>query len=205
MKKLILFILSFVMVSVLFEACDDMESYADKLKKESRAIQNLIRDSNITVITQQQFLRQDCTTNLDRNEFVQTPSGVYMQVIDKGSDNPADTVQNNDILLVRFTEWRLHQDSVAPIRVLSNLALPYVVDEFRYIKTPSTVSGIFKSGLMYSNYSNEVVPAGWLVPLDYVRDGASVKLIVPSKMGHTTAQGYTYAYYYYIKKYQIYR
>ena len=55
---------------------------------------------------------------------------------------------------------------------------------------------------MYMAYGSSV-PAGWLVALTYVRDGAHVKLIVPSKMGHQNAQRQVYPYYYDIQKFQI--
>lgn len=58
---------------------------------------------------------------------------------------------------------------------------------------------------MYSTSSsvNTAVPAGWLVPLEYVRNKAHVKLIVPSKMGGNVGMQNVIPYYYDIK-YQIY-
>ena len=79
-----------------------------------------------------------------------------------------------------------------------------VVDEFNYRVTSSSIAGQFTQGLMYSYYGTSV-PAGWLMPLTYVRDMAHVRLIVPSKMGHSTAMQSVYPYYYDIRKYQIYR
>ena len=52
-------------------------------------------------------------------------------------------------------------------------------------------------------YHGSSVPAGWLVALNYIRDGAHVKLIVPSKMGHQNAMQQVYPYYYDIHKLQI--
>ena len=80
-----------------------------------------------------------------------------------------------------------------------------VVDEFNYRVTSSSIAGQFTQGLMLSYYQTTAVPAGWLVPLAYVRDMAHVRLIVPSKMGHNTAMQSVYPYYYDIRKYQIYR
>ena len=87
---------------------------------------------------------------------------------------------------------------------LSNLDYAEVVDEFNYRVTSSSIAGQFTQGFMLSYYGTSV-PAGWLVPLAYVRDGACVKLIVPSKMGHSSAMQSVYPYYYYIQKYQIYK
>ena len=135
---------------------------------------------------------------MNKNEYVQLASGVYMQIIDKGSTNLADTVKPNDRILVRFSEYSLMDKVVT----LSNLDYVEVVDEFNYRVTSSSIAGQFTQGMML--YYGTSVPAGWLVPLAYVRDGACVKLIVPSKMGHSSAMQSVYPYYYYIQKYQIY-
>lgn len=203
MKKLLLFAFSLLVCSMAFNACDDDKTYADMLKDEKRAIAKFINDSNITVITQQQFIDQDSTTDVSKNEYVQTSSGIYMQIVDRGSSNPADTVKNNDMVLVRMAEYLITETTVSLYS--SNLSLPYYVDEFRYTKSSSSISGIFTKGAIKDTYSATAVPAGWLIPLAYVRDGARVKLIVPSKMGHESAMNYVRPYYYDIRKYQIYK
>ena len=48
-------------------------------------------------------------------------------------------------------------------------------------------------------YNTTAVPAGWLMPLSFLGDGAHVKLIVPHKMGHSDASYYVYPCYYEIK------
>ena len=171
------------------------------LEDEDNAIADFINKEGIKVISQTEFFDNDSVTNVAENEFVQLASGVYMQIVDKGSDNPADTVKDNDLILVRFMEYSLiDQDTT-----LSNLDIPYMVDEFKYTVSSSSIAGIFTQGLMYSWYDYTAVPAGWLVPLPYVRDRAHVRLIVPSKMGHQGAMQYVYPYYYDITKYQIYK
>ena len=102
--------------------------------------------------------------------------------------------------MVRFLEYSILDKDTT----LSNLNAAEVVDEFKYTVTSSSIAGIFTQGYMLAYYSSSAVPAGWLVPLSYVRDRAHVRLIVPSKMGHQTAMQYVYPYYYDIQKYQIY-
>ena len=102
--------------------------------------------------------------------------------------------------MCNFMEYGLIQGDTT----MSNLGFAEVVDEFNYRVTSSSIAGQFTQGLMYSYYGTSV-PAGWLVPLTYVRDMAHVRLIVPSKMGHSTAMQSVYPYYYDIRKYQIYR
>lgn len=200
MKKLTLFFLSLLALTISFQACDNSKTYADMLEEEKDAINDFIKDRNIKVISQSQFYAQDSTTNLDENEFVQLASGVYMQIVDKGSDNIADTVKSNDEILVKFMEY----DIIRKDTSLSNLADAAVVDAFRYTVTSSSIAGLFLQGYMMAYYTT-AVPAGWLVPLVYVRDRAHVRLIVPSKMGTQNALQYVYPYYYDIRKYQIWK
>ncbi len=203
MKKLVLFVFAILTISAIFQACDDSMTYAEMKEREDDAIADFINKENIKVISQSEFYANDSVTNVEENEFVQLASGVYMQIVDKGSDNPADTVKNNDVILVRFMEYSLlDQDTTC-----SNLSYPYYVDEFKYTVTSSSIAGIFTEGIFLATYgsSNTAVPAGWLVPLEYVRDGAHVRLIVPSEMGHNPAMQYVYPYYYDIRKYQIWK
>lgn len=198
MKKLTLFFFALLAVCLAFQACDNTKSYAELLDDEKAAIKAFIKENNIKVISQSEFYAKDSTTNVAENEYVQLASGVYMQIVDKGSENPADTVKDNDLVLVRFMEYDIMEKDTT----LSNLDDPINVDEFKYTVTSSSIAGIFTQGWMSSYYGTSV-PAGWLVPLSYVRDRAHVRLIVPSKMGHSQAIQYVYPYYYDIRKYQI--
>ncbi len=94
-----------------------------------------------------------------------------MQIVDKGSKNKADTVKSNDQVLVRFMEYSILDKDTT----LSNLAAAETVDEFRYTVTSSSIAGTFLQGYMMTYYSSPAVPAGWLVPLSYVRDMAHVQ------------------------------
>lgn len=203
MKKLVLLVLSVIGCCMAFQACSDDKTYADMLKEEKRAIAKFISDSNITVLSQREFVDRGYNTDVSKNEYVLTQSGVYMQIIDKGSEAAADTFRNNDLILVRFEEYMV-TDTLVSLKC-SNLTLPYYVDEFRYTKTSSSINAIFTNGILKNTYGSSAVPAGWLVPFEYVRDGAHVKLIIPSKMGHQTSMNYVRPYFYDIKKYQIYR
>lgn len=199
MKKLTLFFLSLLALTISFQACDNSKTYAEMLDEEKKLINDFIRSRNIKVISQTEFYDQDSTTNLEKNEFVQLASGVYMQIVDKGSKNLADTMRSNNKILVRFMEYGLVQKDTT----LSNLNDVQVVDEFLYTVSSTSIAGKFLAGYMQAYYGKQV-PAGWLVPLTYVRDRAHVRLIVPSKMGHEESMREVYPYYYDITKYQIY-
>lgn len=201
MKKLTFLFLSLLACCMAFQSCSHTRTYAEMLDDEKVAIKNFITDNGISVISQTEFYANDSTTDTLKNEYVQLASGVYMQIVDKGSKNPADTVRKNDAVLVRFMEY----DIMGKDTTLSNIDDPQIVDEFNYTVTSSSIAGIFTQGYMLSYYNSSAVPAGWLIPLSYVRDMAHVRLIVPSKMGHNTAMQYVYPYFYDIRKYQIYR
>lgn len=206
MRKLVICFVGMILACIAFNACSDNVSYAEMLEDEKKAINNFIKDHDIKVISQKEFQDAGCVTDVSRNEYVQTTSGVYMQIIDKGSQNLGDTIRNNDMVLVRFAEYRLEKDSAETL-VMSNFDVGQIsqVDIFRYQKSGTSASGIFSSGMMYYVYQSQTVPQGWLIPFNYVRDGARVKLIVPSKMGHETAMSAVKAYYYDIHKFQLYR
>lgn len=204
MKKILPFIFALMAVSAIFCACDETKTYAEKMEEEDNAIEAFIRDSSITVISQSEFYANDSVTDVSKNEYVQLASGVYMQIVDKGSENLADTIRPNEVVLVRFSEYSLYDKMVT----VSNLETPYMVDEFRYTVTSSSIAGIFSTstvGAMYYYYGSTTVPAGWLAALAYIRDGAHVKLIVPHKMGHDRALSNVYPYFYDLRKIQFWR
>lgn len=198
MKKLTFFFLALLAFCLGFQACDNTKTYAEMLEEEKDGIKSFIRDSGIVVISQSQFYDQDSMTNVAKNEYVQLASGVYMQIVDKGSPNKNDTVKDGDRILVRFSEL----DILDRQYTLSNLHATETVDAFRYSVTPNSIAGIFEPG-SYMSFYGSAVPAGWLVPLIYVRDRARVKLIVPSKMGQSQAMQSVLPRFYYIQKYQI--
>ena len=208
MKKLIYLFLTLFTLCIGFQACDDTKTYAEMLDEEDDAIAAFIRDSSITVISQSRFYAQDSVTDVSKNEYVQLASGVYMQIVDAGVEDETDTMKNNDVVLTRFSEYCIIED---PDRGLykgmtySNLDIVYSVDAFRYVETSTSIAGIFTEGYyMQTSYSGgTAVPAGWLVPLPYIRNRAHVRLIVPSKMGSTYAMQSVVPLYYDIK-YQIY-
>lgn len=200
MKKFTLFLcMALLACSFGFQACDNSKTYAEMREEEDAAIRAFIRDSSITVISQSEFYAQDSVTDLSKNEYVQLASGVYMQIVDKGSTLAADTVRPNDIVLVRFEEQALLANSSGTKSYISNLNYPDV-DEFKYAVTSSSIAGTFTKGVMVEYYSDTTVPAGWLVALTYIRNNAHVRLIVPSKLGHNYAMQQVYPYYYDLHK-----
>ena len=82
--------------------------------------------------------------------------------------------------------------------------LAAVPDLMKVSRTSGSYTASFTSGVMYTVYG-ATVPAGWLVPLPYVKVGrpeaageecAKVRLIVPHSQGHATASSNVMPYYY---------
>jgi hypothetical protein len=200
MKKLIPALLLLPLIGLAI-ACSDTKTYAERIEEEKEAIAAFIKDNDIQVISQSEFYANDSVTDTTRNEYVQLASGVYMQIRDKGGRYANDTVRPNDVVLVRFMEYGLMEKDTT----LSNLTATETVDAFRYTVSSSSIAGIFLEGYIPTYYQSSAVPAGWLVPLTYVGNMAHVRLIVPHKMGHSSAIQSVYPYYYDIRKYQIYK
>jgi hypothetical protein len=194
---------------ILFSACDDTKTYAELLEIERKAISEFVRENNIQTISQEEF-EKDTVTNVAENEYVTFSNGVYMQVVDRGN---GEKPKNRDEILVRFIEYDIMVgDTTGASNVLNPYSESYNMypDAFYYMVSSGSSYGQFiineAAGIgfnMYNSYTSTAVPSGWLIPLQYVRSGARVKLIVPSKMGHSGAQQNVYPYFYDIRKYLI--
>lgn len=182
---------------VLLASCNDEETYADQRNRERAAISKYIADSAVTVISEDEFLK-DTTTDVSKNEWVlfQT-SGVYMQIIRRGS---GQRIANGETatVLCRFVERNLETDSVQ----LTNQYGTYMgsPDVMSVTNSSGSFDGSFIKGrsCMYTVYGSgsTAVPSGWLVPLTFINIGrrysenddvARVRLIVPHEMGHNYA------------------
>ncbi len=202
MKKYAYLLLLLLVASFSFQACSSRKTYAEQLADERRAISKFVKERGITLISEEEFKENNFTTDLAKNEYVQFKSGVCMQILDPGGhENPADTFKTQDDVLVRYVEYGIMEEDTT----LSNIYDPHFVDRFTYqYDKKMGASGRFKYGTMMKAFESTVVPAGWLVPLEYVKDMGKVNLIVPSKQGHTYASRYVHPYFYEIRKYQKY-
>ncbi|KAA6352268.1 hypothetical protein EZS27_000450 [termite gut metagenome] len=206
MKKLTILLFASLFAGTIFYACDNTKTYSEMLDDEKDAIRAFVKENDIVTISQEDF-EKDTVTVVEKNEYVLFSNGVYMQIVDRGSGS---MIKNRDRVLVRFIEYDIMgKDTTLASNVL-NLYEEYNLypDAFYYTVTSTTSYGQFVSdpagiGFNMISYYGTSVPAGWLLPLQYVKDGARVKLIVPSKMGHTTAQEYVSPYFYDIRKFQV--
>ena len=226
MKKLVFLFLSLLTAGSLFQACDNSNTYAEMLEDEKNAVNKFIKDNDIRVISLEEFERDTITASKEAgngyDEYVAFSNGVYMQIVDRGGKedkngveviNEVDTFANNNVICTRYVE----QDMMTGDTTCFNVPLERWMDvpdyykfplTFRYVQNTSTVYGIVLSGsLDYDLLWNgkgygTAIPSGWLIALPYLRNNAHVRLIVPSKMGHTTAQQYVNPYFYDIRKFE---
>ena len=202
MKKLLLIMIAAIAV---LASCNDYETYGDMKEKERNAISKFIADSSITVISEEQFVKQGNKTDLQRNEFVKLDkSGVYMQIVREGC---GDLIKDGESVNIccRFREYNIIGDSLYLWNDTDVMAPN--LDVMRVTRTSGTFTASFTSGLMSLAYSTSSVPPGWLVPLSYVKVGrpksmdeeyAKVRLIVPHSQGHAIASSNVRPYYYVI-------
>lgn len=181
----------------MLAACDNYETYGEKKEKERNAISQFISDSAIVVISEEQFETQGETTDLTKNEYVYLEnSGVYMQIVNKGCGS---MLEENKVvnLLCRYVEYNILDQALQSY----NTTYPHYYEKMAVSRTGVNFTASFVSGMMIQTYSSSSVPAGWLVPLLYIKPGrpasdseglATVKLIVPHSQGQAYAQTNVY-------------
>ena len=200
MKKLAYIL---IILAVVLTSCNDYETYGDKKEKERNAIAKFIADSSFTVITEEEFVKNGYKTDLERREFVKLDkSGVYMQIVRQGC---GDNVKENETLTIdcRYTEYDIINDSTMTQNVTVDFSsLP---DRMTVTNSSGTFTATFISGCMSSIYGSTSVPAGWIVPLTYIKVGrpqtadetcSKVRLIVPHTQGHVYASSNVMPYFY---------
>ena len=190
-----------LLCSILFiTSCKNGQTYSDLKEAERDAINRFLTDEfntpflkkKITVISQAQFEKQGETTDLEKNEYVyHEKSGIYMQIVRQGC---GDKIENgeirNDIPFYVIYNNQRYDYSSAP-------------DKMTVERIGSSFSASFVSGAMSSFHGSAAVPAGWLIPLNYVKVGrwsegeiAKVRLIVPHSQGTVDASSSVYPCYY---------
>ncbi len=185
-------------------SCEEEQTYAEQKEFEESAVSNYIHKHGVNPISEELFHQQGDSTSVEKNEYVFFKnSGVYMQIVSKGCGERLKNGESAEVLC-RFTEFNITTDTLQ----LSNVGTfptATAVAKMTVANTSGTFTASFSSGLMASTYGSNQVPAGWLVPLTYIRLGrptnateqiAKVKLIVPHDKGQAYATNNVYACHY---------
>lgn len=218
---IIIFLMLFLLGGTFLASCNDEDSYEELTKRERRAVTSFLNKGTtvltsegtndtilhvdpINVISEEQFAANDSTTDVSKNEYVQLGhSGVYMQIIRKGSGKRLASGESNVKVLCRYIEFNILGDSVQTLN--NSTALINVADEMTVSNSYGTLTGSFVSGYMKTYYSTTNVPTGLLEPLHYINLGrysgendeiAKVRLIVPHSAGTTNASSKVYPCFY---------
>lgn len=202
MSKGLLFLCLLLLSATVFTACSDDETYADQVKRERSAISAYLADSSVNVISEETFRNQNYTTDVSKNQFVLfESSGLYMQIVRKGTGKPIASGESAGILC-RYTELNLLTDTIQA----NNTILPYYyryVEKMNVTNNSGTFSGSFEKerSLMYLFYGSTAIPSGWLAALPYLNfdryvnansEIAKVRLIVPHDIGQSYASSGVY-------------
>ncbi len=193
---------SFFLVLVsLFASCDDTVTYSEMKEKERESVNAYIKEKGINIISFEQFVTNDSTTDVSKNEYVLVDD-VYMQIVNnpKKKDSTAYNIEDGDNvdLLVRYYEYNIQEDDT----ITGNLYAADA-DEMRVTNTSGSYKATFTSGVMKAVY-NASVPTGWLVPLRFLTftrkqsNLAKVNIIVPHTKGTSNAATYVYPCHYQI-------
>lgn len=202
MSKGLLFLCLLLLSATVFTACSDDETYADQVKRERSAISAYLADSSVNVISEETFRNQNYTTDVSKNQFVLfESSGLYMQIVRKGTGKPIASGESARILC-RYTERNLLTDSVQASNVISPYYYRYV-EVMNVSNNSGTFFGSFEqaTSLMYLFYGSTAIPSGWLAALPYLNfdryvnansEIAKVRLIVPHDIGQSYASSGVY-------------
>ena len=184
---LALFVMSFI-------SCDDTVTYSEMKEKEREAVADYIKSNGINVISYEEFIANDSTTDVTKNEYVEVDD-VYMQIIrnpkgEEGSFRIED--DTNCDMLVRYYEYNIQDGDT-----ISGNLFSAETDEMRIENYSGSYRATFTSGMMLAMYK-ENVPTGWLVPLRFLHFTRSqsklskVNIIVPHTKGTSNALMYVY-------------
>ena len=206
------YIIALLMAVVVLASCEKYETYSDMKKKEQDAIEAFISEQGIQVIDQTTFEAQGNKTDLASNQFVKfTRNGVYMQIIREGCGSVLEEDKTVNVLS-RFMEKNIKTGDVvvrndvhASLSSMGSIDVSQFLDKMSVVRTGTTITASFLSGMMYQYHGSTSVPGGWLVPLNYVKIGrpenegeetAKVRLIVPHSQGTADASSSVTPYYY---------
>ncbi|GAB6012310.1 DUF4827 family protein [Viscerimonas tarda] len=176
MKKIVGFTLIIACVSLAL-SCSHSETYADKLKKERKAINNFIDRRGIQVIKQY----PENGVFGEREFFLDPNSGIYLHVVDSGNGRRATTGRK---VYVRFKETGslISNPTDADLTDTNSDGVAYQdYLYFTYGDASTYIDYSLTGNITVSNYLYK--SPGMVAPLKFVGDSAIVQLIVPFKNG----------------------
>ncbi len=164
MKKIVLFVFSFIAVTILVASCNDQKTAQELIQEEKKAIQRFVSKNGIKTLSS---YPEDGV--FAENEYYRNSDGLYINVVDSGNGKRATSYK--DEICVRFEglQWfKSDTVSYSSYNIIGN--------------NPFT----FRYGI--NAYDGQYSCPGWAIPLAYVGENAVVNLIIPSNLGSTSDQ-----------------
>ena len=154
-----------------------------QLKKEQRrAIDRLIAKEKFQVISRNDEL---LPTPIDQNVFYKLSNGLYMRVLDKGSDEKA--VAEKTRVLVRM-KGRMFNDSRDTVYTFNSIAITSFDElKFLYVSYYNVGTEHYRAigSNSFSNSLDQLLCEGVAFPASLLGNGARVQLIIPFELGPT--------------------
>ena len=154
MNKLLLFVSMFFAASMFF-ACDKTKTAYELMKEEKKAINRFITENDFKVT-------YNPAEMYEKNVFFKTKEGLYINVIDSGN---GDKVKLNQEVVVRFKDAMIFKGKDTTI-IKPNISAGSAPHTFYYGKA----------------YPGGWACDGWAIGLNFVRENAEVRLIIPSDL-----------------------
>ena len=168
------YILMIMCVALVVVSCDKTKSYTEYLKAERKAIDRLIDDKGFKILK-----HYPSDGVFEENEFVKLDNDVYLNVIDSGNGEKAVLGQTK--VLTRFDAYLILDTAKRANNLIYGQSYYGYPTEFIYGYN-------VYSGKNYDYAPDYFVGEGLATALEYVGDGATVRLIVPFKRMSSTFQ-----------------
>ena len=138
-----------LVLAVTFVSCEKTVTYSEMKEKERNAVKAYIKEKEINVISFEEFVANDSTTDVSRNEYVLVDD-IYMQIVNNPvkKDPAAYSIKEGDNvdLLIRYYEYNIQDGDT----ITGNLyaAEP---DEMRVTNNSGSYTATFTDGTSIPN------------------------------------------------------
>ncbi|MBB4035039.1 hypothetical protein GGR21_000928 [Dysgonomonas hofstadii] len=177
MRKIIVTIFALMGFAILFSACGG-ETYADKLKKESKAINRFIDDNGIKVL----YTYPDKHQFAENEYYLEPSTGIYVHVIDSGIKDKPSKENKTQIFLRYDAIYDMLENTDVSGSNFSGVAM-----SFEYGTSSTYYSTDYST--TYTAQMYYFLSQACVIPLELgLGKYAEVKLIVPFASGSTYQQ-----------------
>ena len=176
MRKIIGVIFTFAILVAVFAACNNDETYADKLKNESKAIDRFIEEKGLKILSS---MPSDYVFAEDEY-YKDDESGIYLRIINRGDINKMASKETQSLVYFRY--YKTLRFSTEDTTTYSNNGA-YDPIKFTY-GDANTYTDYYAS----SDYAYSFMSPACAFPLDYVGEDGEVSLIVPFANGSALQQ-----------------